>query len=131
MNGKEKKTKIYKLARDDQRYHPDAFLFVCDGLEYAVSNLRKNAKYPADRHISGGELANAMAELAIERWGYMARVVLRRWGVKETLDFGEIVYLMIDNKLMSSQPGDSIQDFIDVYDFEDVFEKSFRIKPLS
>ncbi|AQQ70081.1 Protein restricted to Verrucomicrobia-Planctomycetes group [Limihaloglobus sulfuriphilus] len=130
MNGKDKRTEIRKLAKTDSRYHPDAFFLVCDGLEHAVTKLRKNVKYPADRHISGKELSSSIAELALDRWGYMTRIVLKRWGVEETLDFGEIVYLMIDNKLMSSQPGDTIQDFVDVFDFEDVFEKKFRIKPL-
>ena len=129
LSKEDRNKKIKELARADGRYHPDAFHFICDGLEYVMKETRRISKYPDDRHIRGVALAQGMAKLALKRWGYMARLVLKRWGVTSTLDFGEIVYMMIDKKLMRAQPGDSIMDFENVYQFEDVFEKT--LKPYS
>ena len=53
-------------------------------------------------------------------------LVLNSWGVKKTQDFGDIVYLMIENKWMSAQPTDSIDDFDEVYDFQTVFKDQFE-----
>ena len=53
-------------------------------------------------------------------------LVLNTWNIKTTRDFGEIVYLMIENKWMSAQPTDSIDDFNDVYDLKAVFEDQFK-----
>ena len=52
-------------------------------------------------------------------------MVLSQWHVQTTRDFGEIVYLMIENDWMTSQETDRIEDFNNVYDFENVFEKQF------
>jgi len=52
-------------------------------------------------------------------------LVLNSWGIKSTRDFGEIVYLMIENEWMSAQPGDKIDDFNDLYDFKAVFKDNF------
>ena len=55
-------------------------------------------------------------------------MVLERWGVRVTRDFGEIVYLMIDSGWMTSQESDTVEDFDDVFDFGKVFEKQFVIE---
>ena len=54
-------------------------------------------------------------------------MVLNNWGIETTRHLGEIVYLMIENKWMSAQPDDSIDDFNDVYDFDVVFRQEFSI----
>jgi len=110
-----KKT-LEQIARGDGRYSPEAIKFVYEGLGYTARNV---AKEP--RHVSGQTLCEGLRQLAIEKWGRLAILVLNGWGVKTTRDFGEIVYLMIKHKWMSAQPTDSIDDFNDVYDFETVF----------
>ena len=80
--------------------------------------------------VSGDQLAMGLGGLAIDRWGRLARMVLDRWGVTTTRDFGEIVYLMIEHEWMSAQPTDQIEDFDNVFDFEQRFEKDFQFKPL-
>jgi uncharacterized repeat protein (TIGR04138 family) len=67
-----------------------------------------------------------LAELASEKWGYLARIVLNQLGIKSTYDFGSIVYLMVENKWMHARPEDTIEEFGDVYNFEDVFEKNYQ-----
>lgn len=124
-----KKT-IEQIAKDDGRYSSKAIEFVHRGLGSTIEKLRQDegAKSP-HRHITGQELCAGLAQAAIEKYGRLARTVLGQWSITSTSDFGEIVFLMIENNWMSKQPEDSIDDFCDVYDFETVFEKQFKFKP--
>ena len=121
-----KKT-IEQIARSDGRYHPGAFRFVYEGLGSTVRKLRDQNQYEQIGHITGESLAKGLGELAIEKWGRLARTVLENWNVHNTRDFGNIVYLMIENQWMSAQSSDNIKDFDNVYDFEQVFEKQFQV----
>ena len=120
------KKSIEEIAITDGRYDPKALQFVFEGLGVTIRNIRAGESEPVQRHISGQELSQGLANVAIERWGRMARVVLTKWGVKTSRDMGEIVYLMIANNWMSAQESDTIEDFDDVFDFEDMFEKNFE-----
>lgn len=116
------KKSLSKIAGADGRYSHAAFKFVYDGLSYTVKNITHER-----RHISGQTLCEGLKLMAIERYGRLALLVLNRWGLKKTRDFGEIVYLLIDHELMSAQPTDTIDDFNDVYDFQTVFKEQFSL----
>ena len=58
----------------------------------------------------------------------MARTVLNQWGVRRTGDFGEIVFNLVEEQIMSKQDSDTREDFADVYDFEDVFDHGTQIE---
>ena len=47
----------------------------------------------------------------------MTYQVFRAWGLAKTRDIGEIVYSLIDEKILAKSETDSIEDFNDVYDF--------------
>ncbi len=120
------KKSIEAIAAEDGRYNALALKFVYEGLGVTIEKIRSDQL--EKRHISGDELSLGLAELAVERWGRLARLVLNRWGVTTTRDLGEIVYLMIANNWMTAQQDDTIDDFDDVYDFERVFEKDFKFE---
>jgi len=80
-----------------------------------------------NRHVTGQQLCLGLRDLAIERWGWMARVVLAHWGVHSTRDFGRIVFALVENQILSKQPTDSIHDFDRGYDFRDAFDRRYRI----
>ena len=123
----EPKMTIEEIATIDGRYNVRALQFVYEGLGRTVETLRAEYEDPyTPHHISGAELAEGLGNLAKERWGRLARMVLSRWGVKTTRDFGEIVYLMIEYQWMSAQESDQVEDFDNVFDFEQTFEKNFR-----
>lgn len=109
-----------ELIRKDGRYAPEAFEFLHAGLEFATRRKYGATERP-ERHVSGKELCFALRDLALERWGPLAREVLHRWRIRKTRDFGEMVYLMIELGLMGRQPSDDIRDFDDVFDFETAF----------
>ena len=100
-----------RIAPKAGRFHPRAFLFVLAALEHMQQRL------PERRHVSGGELAHACRELAIEQYGLLARTVLAHWGICSTGDFGAIVYALIDAGLLVRQPEDRLEDFEKVYEF--------------
>lgn len=78
-----------------------------------------------NRHISGRELCWGLRDLALHRWGMLARAVLESWNVKSTKDFGRIVFGFVDLELMRKQPHDRIEDFDDVFEFREAFDRSF------
>ena len=108
-------------------YPPESFAFVREGLylaakqEYGPEPEMVNPALASKRHVSGKQLCEALHDLAIRRWGLMASTVLSSWHIRCTLDFGKIVYAMIDSQLMQKTDGDSLEDFRDVYNFDQAF----------
>lgn len=78
-------------------------------------------------HVDGQDLCWGLRDLAIEQWGLLAPVVLRHWGIRSTMDFGKMVFALVDHGLLQKQPGDDIRDFEKVYDFETAFVKTYKI----
>ncbi len=109
-----------ELEKRDGRFHERAYLFVLAALEYAQGRL------PARRHLSGGELAWACRDFALEQFGLLASTVLAHWGVAATEDFGRIVFMLIDVGLLARQDSDRIEDFARVYDFAEAFGSGYR-----
>jgi uncharacterized repeat protein (TIGR04138 family) len=103
----------------ESRFHERAYLFVLAALEF------QQARMPSRRHIDGRELAEAVRDLALERFGVTARLVLDHWGVRCTADLGDIVFTMVELGLLMSQPSDSREDFSGVFDFDHAFESSY------
>ncbi len=114
------KKSLEEISQQDGRYDPKAVRFVYEGLGYTV---RKLSTEPG--HVTGQVLCEGLKQLALEKWGRLAMLVLDSWRVKSTRDIGEIVYLMIRHKWMRAQSTDTIDDFNDVYDFKTVFKDKF------
>ncbi|MFH1407409.1 MAG: Minf_1886 family protein [Candidatus Omnitrophota bacterium] len=110
--------KIEKILEEDARYKAGAYEFVMAGLGYTLWKLKKEG------HVSGRELSGGLKDFAIEQFGPMARTTLEYWGIHASIDFGEIVYNMIDAGLMGRTEEDRKEDFKDIYDFDKVFGNS-------
>ena len=111
-----------RIRLREPRYHEHAYLFVLSALEYCQSKLTER------RHLSGRELLEGCRALAIERYGLLARTVLEYWGVSTTSDFGDVVFALVDLGLLQSQPTDTREEFADVYEFEDAFDRAYPWK---
>lgn len=107
--------KITRIAEKDQRYRKEAYLFILASLEYTVDKL------PEVRHLTGKELSLGIADYARIQYGYMARTVMEHWGMRQTIDFGEIVYALINEGLLRKSEEDDKEDFSGVFDFETEF----------
>jgi len=110
---------MHRLRERNPRFHETAYLFVLSALHHVIEQL------PAPRHINGGELAEGIRELALERFGPMARTVLEYWGIRTTRDVGELVFALVDCGVLVKEEGDSPEDFDDVFDFEEAFETNY------
>ncbi len=105
----------------------EAYAFVREGLSHTVRLIhgdvqRDSGRIPEDRfHVSGQQLCMGLRDMAIERYGMLARTVLNKWGVRRTDDFGVMVYSMIDREELRSSERDCFDDFCGVFDFEESF----------
>jgi len=143
-----------KLLEQDKRFKQEAYSFVFEALDYAQNRLHLGERCPSEpvivapefvsdeeemdspeeainegKHISGQDLAEAARQYALEMYGFMAKTVLKGFGIKSTGDIGEIVYNMIRIGRMKKTPNDSRQDFEDVYDFATAFDVDYVITP--
>jgi len=111
---------IDDILRNEDRYAPDAYLFVRQALDLTVKMLNKPQTGP-HRHVSGRELLEGFRRHALHEFGPMARTVLRSWGVTSTADVGEIVFRLVESGVLGKTDKDSKQDFTDGYDFHEAF----------
>jgi uncharacterized repeat protein (TIGR04138 family) len=112
-------TTLERLRDRNPRYHEAAYLFVLSALHHVIERL------PEPRHISGGELAGGVRDLAINRFGPMARTVLEHWGVRATEDVGSIVFALVECGILIKQDEDTLGDFANVFDFDLAFEQDY------
>lgn len=75
-------------------------------------------------HIDAEELCWRLHDLVIRGWGKSpkSQQQLAKWGIHSTEDFGKIVYTLIDAGAMQAREEDSLEDFQNVYAFQDHFE---------
>jgi uncharacterized repeat protein (TIGR04138 family) len=142
---------IARLLEEDRRYPVAAYAFIFDALRYAHEVLHLGTEPPnepkgqppaktaepgaapeafaVERHVTGQELCEAIRCYALEQYGYMAETVLNNWGIRETGDFGEIVFNLIRVGQMRKTSSDARADFNDVYDFDTAFRQAFKLGP--
>jgi uncharacterized repeat protein (TIGR04138 family) len=110
---------LQRLRELNPRYAEEAYLFVLSALHVTLESLHE------PRHIRGRELVEGVRDLAIEKFGPMARSVLAHWGIHSTDDIGAVVFALVDCGILIKQPTDSPEDFQDVFDFEEAFERNY------
>ena len=108
-----------RIRMREQRFDERAYVFILAALEYCQQRLDER------RHITGRELALACRDLALERFGVMSRLVLEHWGLRTSADIGDVVFTLVDLGLLMSQPTDSRDEFIGVFDFDQAFEREY------
>jgi uncharacterized repeat protein (TIGR04138 family) len=127
---------LLRLLKQDRRYKLEAYQFVREALDYAHNALgmgmrrplRPGEQPPAEAHLTGQQLCEAIRRFALEQYGYMAKWVLNSWGIYATGDFGEIVYNLIGINLMRKSETDRREDFDNVFDFDEALVRKFEIK---
>jgi uncharacterized repeat protein (TIGR04138 family) len=134
MSPKEQLERMRRRAENDGRYAPEAFWFVSEAIGQTAQWLRDGAIQENNRgprgegegsvfHVSGQELLVGIRRLAKERWGMMTPRVFERWGVRRTEDFGEIVFLMVDDQELQwrKRETDTKEDFANGFDIQTAF----------
>ena len=124
------------VIREDGRYPPQAYAFLHEGIKRAVRDVCGEEAVAHGQvtgqqyHVTGQQMCHGLRELALERWGMLARCVLERWNIHATIDFGNMVYLLIRYGFWRKTDEDSCDDFRDVFDFREAFDipSEFELK---
>ena len=115
---------VDSILAKDARFARDAYAFVREALDFTQKLAGKEAR-GAIRHVSGQELLDGIRQFALQQYGPMTMTVLEEWGVKNSRDFGDIVFNMVEISLLAKTDKDSRDDFQNGYDFTDAFRKPF------
>jgi uncharacterized repeat protein (TIGR04138 family) len=83
-------------------------------------------RFKKSKHVSGIELLIGIKALLLKKFGPMTMTVLNHWGIKTTDDFGNIVFNLVENKILAKDTQDQYESFKNAYDFEEVFNKGYR-----
>lgn len=113
---------VEAVAEEDGRFHKAAYFFVYDALQYTVEKMGKTPLPKEQRHVSGRDLLGGISEYGLNQFGPLTRAVFAHWGLHQTRDFGQIVFNLVNAELMSKTPEDCLDDFVDVYDFDEEFD---------
>ena len=116
--------KVEMILARDPRYARDAYAFIRESLDHTQKQFSKENR-GALRHITGQELLEGIRQVALNQFGPMAVTVLEEWGIRNSRDFGEIVFNMVEIELLAKTENDNRDDFSHGYDFTDAFRKPF------
>ena len=108
--------KLSKVLQDDSSYPEEAYYFVMGALDRVVRKLK------APCHVSGAELLSGIREEAEDQFGPMAITVFEHWGIKNSLDFGRIVFNMVEEGILLKAEADRLEDFQDEVFFDRIFD---------
>jgi uncharacterized repeat protein (TIGR04138 family) len=115
---------VEQILAKDSRYTRDAYLFVREALDYTQKLVGKETRGTI-RHVSGQELLDGIRRFALNQFGPMVVTVFEEWGVHNCLDFGEIVFNMVESSLLAKTEKDTRDDFQNGYNFTEAFRKPF------
>ncbi len=126
--------RIEQLASRDCRYHPEAYHFVFSALDYVLDTQEHESeqggrRLPDDRHVAAADLLDGLRDFALEQYGPLARLVLEQWGLYRTEDFGEIVFGLVQGRLLNKQDTDRKSDFRNGFNFREAFDRAYQLAP--
>ncbi|WP_417379248.1 Minf_1886 family protein [Gimesia sp.] len=123
-------TSTTNLSRPKLQFHPYAYDFIFEALQQAQEIYSRQVVQEGEQeeaHVSGQELLEGVRELALKQFGLMTLTVFKQWGVQSTRDFGKMVFEMIEHGRMRKTENDRLEDFVDIFNFEQVFDVEYVI----
>src|SRR5215831_9889390 len=115
---------LESLVANDPRYHRDGYIFLRDALNFATKRQKK-IKGVSVRHVTGPELLDGVRQYALQEFGPMVMTVFDSCGIRSCEDIGNMVFNLIAAGVFGRTEQDSIEDFKNVYDFEEAFVRPF------
>src|SRR5215469_15766606 len=115
---------LESLVANDPRYQRDGYIFLRDALDFTTKQQKK-IKGVSVRHVTGPELLDGVRRYALKEFGPMVMTVFDNWGIRSCEDIGNMVFNLIDAGVFGKTEEDSIEDFKNVYNFEEAFVKPF------
>ena len=118
---------VEEVLKSNSNYSADAYYFLQEVLLQAVEKQRKLSG-GENKHVSGFELLESFRERMLKQFGPMSMTLLGEWGVSCTEDVGKMVFNLIEVGAFGKSKQDEEKDFVEVYDFEEVFVMPFLPK---
>src|SRR5690349_24202000 len=115
---------LESVIANDPRYQRDGYVFLRDALDFTTKQQKK-VKGVSVRHVSGPELLDGVRRYALKEFGPMVMTVFDNWGLRSCEDIGNIVFNLIGAGIFGKTEEDSIEDFKNVYDFQEAFVQPF------
>ena len=112
------------IVAADPRYQRESYIFLRDALDFTTKQQKK-IKGATVRHVAGPELLDGVRQYALKEFGPLVVTVFDNWGIHCTEDIGNMVFNLIGAGIFGKTEEDSIEDFRNVYDFEEAFVKPF------
>jgi len=140
---------VRAICGRDGRFRPEAYHFLLEALDLtlagraaprpaaesapsvapspvdAMAASRGAAPPPPLCNVTGRDLLEGFRDHALERFGALAREVLRTWGITKTGDIGAVVFNLVESGLLQKTATDSPADYHEVFDFETAFDRAF------
>ncbi len=136
---------IIKLLETDKRYKLAAYEFILAAVKFAhdilelgdpISQVNQTdgdnvcvdddePPGDVDRDISAADICKAAKIYAVEQFGLLAKPTLNNWGIHSTADIGQIIFNLVKCGALLQSKRDNINDFDNVFNFDDAFEKQF------
>jgi uncharacterized repeat protein (TIGR04138 family) len=114
--------KLDSILEEDPRFRREAYLFTLNALDYTLGKLDK------PRHVTGQELLAGIKAYGQEQFGALCLTVFTTWGITQTENFGEIVFKLVNSGLLAKTENDSLDDFRDVFDLQEMLPDQKNIK---
>jgi uncharacterized repeat protein (TIGR04138 family) len=138
---------VRAICARDGRFRPEAYHFLLEALDIAgrasraasaesapavsppevdpLAAARGASAPPPQWNVTGRDLLEGFRDHALERFGALAREVLRTWGITRTADIGAVVFNLVEAGLLQKTATDSPADYHEVFDFETAFDRAF------
>lgn len=115
---------VAQIRQRDPRFDAAAYAFIREVLDFTAERLDKPLR-AQERHVTGQELLEGIRLYALQEFGPLARRVFKEWGIERTEDFGDIVFNLVEQKVLGKTPNDSKEHFSNGYDFDQAFTAPF------
>jgi uncharacterized repeat protein (TIGR04138 family) len=116
---------VARILETEKRFQPGAYFLVREVLDFTVDRLSKGSGGET-RHVSGRELLEGFRDYLIQEFGPMSATLLADWGLTKCREVGEIVFLFIEHGIFGKQDSDTLEDFDEIYTFEEAFTAPFQ-----
>ena len=124
---------LNRIVESDSRYEREAYVFLRQALDFCQKLRDPSARKArvvetptGENHISVAQLLDGIRQYALHEYGPMAMMVLNSWGVKSCEDFGEVVFKMVEHRLLSVTEQDTREEFRKGFDFFEAFRAPFK-----